>query len=182
VNYRRYNFEIPFGALAENLVNSHDVTLAEPEHLRTPADLAAFLREHDLPVKRLGTAELEGVRTLRAEVRALFAAESQAEALRRVNGLLEGARTQLAAVKDRGGVRIAWSMDQDIDFFDALRSAVAVNVAHLAAEFGVERLRVCGASPCIDVFLDTSKRGEQRFCGPRCATRTRVAAHRARQD
>ena len=182
MNYRRYSFGIPFGALAENLVNSHDVTLDEPEHLRTPTDLAAFLREHDLPVKRLGTAELEAVRKLRAEVRALFAAESQAEALRRVNVLLEGARTRLAAVKDRGGVRIAWSMDQDVDFIGALRSAVAVNVAHLAAEFGVERLRVCGASPCIDVFLDTSKRGEQRFCGPRCATRTRVAAHRARQD
>lgn len=182
MNYRRYNFEIPFGALAENLVNSHDVTLDEPEHLQTPADLAAFLREHDLSAKRLGVAELEGVRTLRAEVRGLFAAVSHADTLRRVNGLLEGARTRLAAVKDGSGVRIAWSMDQGIDFIDALRSAVAVNVAHLAAEFGVERLRVCGASPCIDVFLDTSKRGGQRFCGPRCATRTRVAAHRARQD
>jgi predicted RNA-binding Zn ribbon-like protein len=182
MNFRRYNFEMPFGALAENLVNSHDVTLATPEHLRTPADLASFLKEHAiLPPRRPTPADLEGAKRLRTQVRELFEAATQADALRRLNALLDGARVTLSVVKEKGTPRFKWAADSSVELLDSLRSAAALNLAHIVTEFGFERLRVCHAAPCIDVFLDISKRGEQRFCGPRCATRTRVAAHRARQ-
>jgi predicted RNA-binding Zn ribbon-like protein len=182
VNYRRYTFPVPFDALAENLVNSHDESLEVPEHLASPADLAAFLDEHGISwPRRPSHTDLEAVRGVRAEVRRLFTAQSQAEATQCLNALLRGARVQMAIARERGGARIAWSVDESIALADALRSAAAVSAAHLATEFGFERLRVCGADPCADVFLDVSKRGEQRFCGPRCATRVRVAAHRARQ-
>jgi predicted RNA-binding Zn ribbon-like protein len=182
VNFRRYSFDVPFGALAENLVNSHDLTLAEPEHLQTPADLAAFLGEHDIAVpRRPAPAELEAVKRLRTEVRELFESDSQSLALQRLNALLDGMQLDVAVVKAKGAPRLVWSPRGSVPLVDSLRAAVAVNLAHIVTEFGFERLRVCGASPCADVFLDVSKRGEQRFCGPRCATRTRVAAHRARQ-
>ena len=87
----------------------------------------------------------------------------------------------MRVMRERAEPRLEWSLDTSLDLAEALRSAVAVSAAHIVTEFGFERLRVCGADPCADVFLDVSKRGEQRFCGPRCATRVRVAAHRARQ-
>lgn len=182
MNFRRYNLDVPFGALAENLVNSNDVTLATPEHLQTPADLAAFLKEHAiLPARRPSHADLEGTRRLRTQVRELFEPGTQGDALRALNALLDGARMTLSVVKEKGTPRLKWAVDPSAELLVALRSAVAVNVAQIVTEFGFERLRVCRAAPCIDVFLDISKRGEQRFCGPRCATRMRVAAHRARR-
>lgn len=181
VNYRRYTFRAPFGALAENLVNSHDLTLEEPEHLRSPAELGVFLAEHGMAWPRRPTnADLEQVRALRAQVRALFAARTQLEAAEVLNGLLAGTRVRMGVVRERPLPRIEWAMDTSVELVDALRSAVAVSAAHLVEDFGFDRLRVCGADPCADVFLDVSKRGEQRFCGPRCATRVRVAAHRAK--
>jgi predicted RNA-binding Zn ribbon-like protein len=183
VNYRRYTFPAPFGAIAENLVNSLDYSIAVPEHLATTADLAGFLEQHDIDwPRRISHADLEEVRSLRAEVRELFTAESPGKATEILNGLLDKARVNMQLRRDKGGARIDWSLDSSEPLVEALRSAVAVSAAHLATDFGFERLRVCGADPCADVFLDVSKRGEQRFCGPRCATRVRVAAHRARQD
>jgi predicted RNA-binding Zn ribbon-like protein len=182
VNYRRYTFEAPFGALAENLVNSLDHSIAVPEHLATPADLSEFLQEHafDWP-RRVTHADLEAVREVRAEIRALFDAPSLAQATDRLNELLAGAHVNLQLRRDKGTARIDWTLDPSVSLAEALRAAAAVSAAHLVTQLGFDRFRVCGADPCADVFLDTSKRGEQRFCGPRCATRVRVAAHRARQ-
>jgi predicted RNA-binding Zn ribbon-like protein len=121
------------------------------------------------------------VRQARAEVRGLFTADTPARATELLNRLLEKSRVTMRVVRDKGEARIEWALDPSASLAETLRSAAAVSAAHLATEFGFERLRVCGADPCADVFLDSSKRGEQRFCGPRCATRVRVAAHRARQ-
>jgi predicted RNA-binding Zn ribbon-like protein len=182
VNYRRYRFDVPFGAIAENLVNTLDESLANPEHLATPADVDKFLAVHDIDWPRRATAEdLEALRDVRARVRGLFVAASQTEAQRRLNELLREARVELRVARERGAARIEWSADDSVSLAEAVRSACALSAAHIAQQMGFERLRVCGANPCADVFLDTSKRGEQRYCGPRCATRVRVAAHRARQ-
>lgn len=182
MNYRRYTFPAPFGALAENLVNSLDHSIAVPEHLASTADLMEFLEEHGIEwPRRVSHADLEAVREVRAEIRELFTAESPAKATERLNELLDEARVNMRLRRDRGESRIEWSLDSSVPLAEALRSAAAVSAAHLAKDLGFERLRVCGADPCADVFLDVSKRGEQRFCGPRCATRVRVAAHRARQ-
>lgn len=182
MNYRRYTFPAPFGALAENLVNSLDHSIAVPEHLAGTADLSEFLAQHDIEwPRRVSHADLEAVREVRAEVRALFTADTPTRQTEKLNELLGRARVNLRVVREKGEARMEWSLDPSVPLADALRSAAAVSAAHLATEFGLERLRVCGADPCADVFLDASKRGEQRFCGPRCATRVRVAAHRARQ-
>lgn len=43
-----------------------------------------------------------------------------------------------------------------------------------------DRLRVCAAARCDRVFVDLTRRRHQRFCGQRCAGRSRIAARRAR--
>ncbi|MBC8026391.1 MAG: CGNR zinc finger domain-containing protein [Steroidobacteraceae bacterium] len=182
MNYRRYKFDVPFGAIAENLVNTLDESISVPEHLVTPADVGKFLHVHAIEWPRKpAVADLEALRVVRARVRALFVATTQTEAERRLNELLVDARVNLRVARERGVARIEWAVDDSVELAEAVRSATAVSAAHIAKEFGFERLRVCGADPCADVFLDASKRGEQRFCGSRCATRVRVAAHRARQ-
>jgi predicted RNA-binding Zn ribbon-like protein len=163
-------------------VNSLDHSIAVPEHLATTANLTEFLGEHGMEwPRRVTAADLDAVRVVRDQVRGLFTAETPAKATETLNSLLEHARVKLQVVREKGDSRLEWTLDTSVPLAEALRSAVAVSAAHLATEFGFDRLRTCGADPCADVFLDVSKRGEQRFCGPRCATRVRVAAHRARQ-
>ncbi len=46
---------------------------------------------------------------------------------------------------------------------------------------GSARFGVCADDRCGNVYLDTSSNNCRRFCSERCATRSHVAAHRARK-
>lgn len=48
-------------------------------------------------------------------------------------------------------------------------------------EYGSSRFGVCADERCGNVYLDTSSNCCRRFCSERCATRSHVAAHRARK-
>ncbi|MFY1652327.1 CGNR zinc finger domain-containing protein [Solwaraspora sp. WMMB762] len=48
-------------------------------------------------------------------------------------------------------------------------------------EYGSARFGVCADARCGNVYLDTSSNCCRRFCSERCATRSHVAAHRARK-
>jgi predicted RNA-binding Zn ribbon-like protein len=48
-------------------------------------------------------------------------------------------------------------------------------------EYGSLRFGVCADERCGNVYLDTSSNCCRRFCSERCATRSHVAAHRARK-
>lgn len=48
-------------------------------------------------------------------------------------------------------------------------------------EHGSARFGVCADARCGNVYLDTSSNNCRRFCSERCATRSHVAAHRARK-
>ncbi|WP_091550934.1 CGNR zinc finger domain-containing protein [Micromonospora pattaloongensis] len=48
-------------------------------------------------------------------------------------------------------------------------------------EYGSARFGVCADDRCGNVYLDTSSNCCRRFCSERCATRSHVAAHRARK-
>lgn len=47
--------------------------------------------------------------------------------------------------------------------------------------YGSARFGVCADHRCGNVYLDTSSNNCRRFCSERCATRSHVAAHRARK-
>jgi predicted RNA-binding Zn ribbon-like protein len=67
----------------------------------------------------------------------------------------------------------------------------SVSAEHIAAavwglsvwlcEHGSDRFGVCADEHCRNVYLDTSSNNCRRFCSERCATRSHVAAHRARK-
>lgn len=48
-------------------------------------------------------------------------------------------------------------------------------------EYGSARFGICADVRCGNVYLDTSSNNCRRFCSERCATRSHVAAHRARK-
>ncbi|MGH8868903.1 MAG: CGNR zinc finger domain-containing protein [Actinomycetes bacterium] len=60
-------------------------------------------------------------------------------------------------------------------------AGAVMGLAVLVTTLGVDRLGVCEASRCRDVFVDTSRNSSRRYCNDRCATRANVAAYRARK-
>ncbi len=60
-------------------------------------------------------------------------------------------------------------------------SAMAVSgLALYVCRHGRSRLRRCAADRCGRWYADESKNSSRRYCSPACASRTTVAAHRAR--
>jgi predicted RNA-binding Zn ribbon-like protein len=179
--FTRYEIELPFAALAQNLVNTYDPTHEPPEYLRSIRDLRVLLEYHGLSAGGAASADLNAVRELRNEVRAVFEAPSATAAMQRVNGLLDRARIALRVVRRGSQPRLDWAAAEDAPAADRLRSALALNLAFLLERFGFERFHVCAADPCEDVFVDVTKSGARRFCAVGCANRARVALFRRRQ-
>ena len=63
-----------------------------------------------------------------------------------------------------------------------MAAEAAMGLASVIRDHGLERLRVCAATGCSRVFVDTSRNRSRRYCNPDiCGNRTNVAAFRARQ-
>jgi predicted RNA-binding Zn ribbon-like protein len=56
-----------------------------------------------------------------------------------------------------------------------------LGLANLVCDLGPTRLGVCAATPCTNVYVDTSPNQSRRYCSDRCSSRATVAAYRARQ-
>jgi predicted RNA-binding Zn ribbon-like protein len=56
-----------------------------------------------------------------------------------------------------------------------------LGLANLVCDLGPTRLGLCDASPCTNVYVDTSPNSSRRYCSDRCSSRANVAAYRARQ-
>ena len=56
-----------------------------------------------------------------------------------------------------------------------------MGLANLVCDLGATRLGTCTASPCDNVYVDTSPNRSRRYCSDRCSSRANVAAYRARQ-
>jgi predicted RNA-binding Zn ribbon-like protein len=64
---------------------------------------------------------------------------------------------------------------------DLLIGEALLGLANLVCDLGPTRLGVCAASPCTNVYVDTSPNQSRRYCSDRCSSRANVAAYRARQ-
>lgn len=84
----------------------------------------------------------------------------------------------------RGPGRDGWHMhvaDRQSSVAEVLIAESLLGLSTLVCELGATRLGVCGASPCRNVFVDTSPNQSRRYCSDRCSSRANVAAYRARQ-
>jgi predicted RNA-binding Zn ribbon-like protein len=64
---------------------------------------------------------------------------------------------------------------------DLLVGEALLGLANVVCDLGPTRLGVCAASPCTNVYVDTSPNQSRRYCSDRCSSRANVAAFRARQ-
>jgi predicted RNA-binding Zn ribbon-like protein len=71
--------------------------------------------------------------------------------------------------------------EPDAPIAHRIASGAAMGLATLITEQGFERIGICGADGCLDVFVDTSRNRSRRYCDPTCSTKVNVAAHRARK-
>lgn len=167
---------------AVDLVNTLDRSSGDDRLTRTD-DLAAFLAAHRDSYRRpLTPTDVEEVRGLRDRLRQVFTVHDEGFVVGLLNGLLAEA-SALPQLTDHDGE--PWHLH-----FTPPESSL---VAHMAAEaamgliivirdHGLDRLRVCSATGCSRVFVDTSRNRSRRYCDPAtCGNRTNVAAYRARQ-
>lgn len=154
------------------------------DRLQTIADLRAMLTLEPYWRRIANDADLEPLRSLRAELRTVFedaAVGEESAAVRRINVLL-------------GSIQIAPRLtghdaeDWHLHFaegaqrtYEGYASAAVLGVAFYVSENGFDRLGTCQSIPCQNIFIDTSTNRSRRYCSDRCATRANVAAYRARQ-
>jgi predicted RNA-binding Zn ribbon-like protein len=169
--------------LAEKIVNTTDATRAEPEYLRAPADLARYLHSWNIPLAREPTAQdLAEVLVLRSRLRSVFEAGEMAVAAGILNELLEGVRvTPHIGLMPHGNIKLELDVGQELPLARRLAAEAAIGLSAALEQYGIERLHVCSAAPCTDVFIDTSRNHTRRYCSEQCANRHNVAAHRRRQ-
>lgn len=166
-------------AFTERLLNSHDPMQQDPESLHTVADLQALVRDTTLVKLSFDESDVAEIRLIRQQLR-LFFQETSTESLG------EALNQALQSVKV--GIQVDASIGKGLLVLPAesrssrqLYAGALIGLAWAFNEYGAERFRACQAAPCKDVFIDTSKNGQRRFCGPRCANRAHSRAYRERE-
>ncbi|HET6529379.1 MAG TPA: CGNR zinc finger domain-containing protein [Actinoplanes sp.] len=104
-----------------------------------------------------------------------------ADAVRELNALLEAFPVQ---PRISGHDTSDWHMHVTSRGASASAEYLAGAVWGLSVwlcEYGSARFGICADERCGNVYLDTSSNNCRRFCSERCATRSHVAAHRARK-
>jgi predicted RNA-binding Zn ribbon-like protein len=90
----------------------------------------------------------------------------------------------IAGHDSSGPVGGRWHMhvaDRESSVSELLIAESLMGLSNLVCDLGATRLGVCDASPCTNVFVDTSPNQSRRYCSDRCSSRANVAAYRARQ-
>jgi predicted RNA-binding Zn ribbon-like protein len=147
-------------------------------------DLQALLSSETWMAQEATDRDVAAFRRAQKRLRDVFqlgTAGRDAEAVTALNALLEAFPMQ---------PRISGHDSSDWHMHITSRGA-SVSAEYLAGavwglsvwlcRYGSARFGVCADDRCGNVYLDTSSNCCRRFCSERCATRSHVAAHRARK-
>ncbi len=161
------------------------IHLANADRDGGPAWAGAFLRAHDEWFAPETALTLTAAETRRAAatadlVRAVAVADSQGEVITRLNELLALARPHPYATDHDGELHLHYARP-DAPALEQLSTTVAMGLSQVVAQHGWQRLGVCSAESCDDVYVDTSRNASRRYCSNTCASRSSVAAYRARR-
>ncbi|WP_159944442.1 MULTISPECIES: CGNR zinc finger domain-containing protein [unclassified Nocardiopsis] len=144
-----------------------------------PADVARVPRAHGEREPVTG-ADVERMRGAAHRVRAVLAAEDTDGAAELVNRLL--AETRPPRLTDHGGTT-HWHVHVDSHDDAPLDEWFLASSCLVLALLLTDRQRppggLCAAHGCARAFVDCGSGSPRRYCPRRCATRARVAAHRA---
>jgi predicted RNA-binding Zn ribbon-like protein len=128
----------------------------------------------------LGSRDTAAVRRTAQLVRSVALAQSQDDVLRHLNDLLALARPRPYATDHDGELHLHYARP-DAPALEQLTTTVAMGLSQVVVTHGWQRLGVCSAEGCDDVYVDTSRNASRRYCSNTCASRSTVAAYRARR-
>jgi len=160
------------------------IDLANAE-LEPPDGVERFLTSHEdwfTPGTALQLAGRDATKTRETAqlIRAVAVAESQAQVIERLNELLELARPRPYATDHDGELHLHYARP-DAPALEQLTTTVAMGLSQVVAQHGWQRFGVCSAESCDNVYVDTSRNASRRYCSNTCASRSTVAAYRARR-
>lgn len=167
-----------FDEYAHRAVGLVNAPLDDPDNLRgifgTEQWMVDEITERDLIMLRRARKRLR-------EIFELGSSQRDAEAVAALNSLMESHPVQPRISGHDAG---DWHMHVTSRGASVSAEYVASAIWGLAVwlcEYGSARFGVCADDRCRNVYLDTSSNCCRRFCSERCATRSHVAAHRARK-
>ncbi|GAB2823462.1 CGNR zinc finger domain-containing protein [Actinoallomurus bryophytorum] len=175
------------GRLSIDLLNTVRHRARSPrETLRTPADLAVWLREADLPhgEDAVGEAALSAARRLRAAIDALTGVPSAEELAGEVTLPVAVALVNAMAADAPTGPRLALDGARPVAVppepsVAAALGRVALDAIDLLT--GGERIGVCAADDCGVRFADRSPAQNRQWCSMRrCGNRSKARRHYTR--
>jgi hypothetical protein len=173
-----YRWAVDFDAYARTAVDLVNAPLASEQDLRNLLALVhwehAPFTERDLAVFRRAQRRLR-------DVFALGTAGRDAEVVERLNTLLDAfpVRPRISDHDSTDWHMHVTSRGSSVSAEYLARAVWGLSV--WVCQFGSVRFGVCADDRCGNVYLDTSSNNCRRFCSERCATRSHVAAHRARK-
>ncbi len=172
-----------YAELAVRLVNTAGAGGEDGDRLVNLTGLRELVadREH---LNAGGTRnDLDALRELRGELRALFVACSEGDgedAAARLNTLLiqHPVHPQLSGHDDQ-----PWHVHytDSGSVADKYAAGAVMGLAVRLTDVGIDRFGVCQAPGCQGVFIDTSSSNTRRYCSERCTNRANVSAFRARK-
>ncbi len=167
-----------------DVLNAHPRPAGSSSETDSEADLDAVrsaLRPHTQDVGRYDDEALIEIYRAAERLRPVVATRDVGEAARTLNTVFaESAGVPRLSGHDGS----AWHLHVDgprFSWHTWFLASSAFGLALLLSQRGGIAWGVCAASGCARAFLDEGRGGGRIYCSSRCATRSRVAAHRTRQ-
>ena len=153
------------------------------DELKTMTQLDDFISENRYSGDRTHSdAELEGVRSIRESLRALWTTERTEDLIELVNGMLKSSRALPQLVRHGPWGWHLHATTDDSPLADRILVEAAMAWVDVIRSDEVERMRICAADDCEAVLVDVSRNRSKRYCDVgNCGNRANVAAYRARQ-
>jgi predicted RNA-binding Zn ribbon-like protein len=160
------------------------IDLANAE-LEPPDAAETFLTAHDewfAPGTPLQLSERDAAAISRTSrlVREVAVAGTEPAVIAKLNELLGLARPRPYATDHDGELHLHYARP-DAPVVEQLTTTVAMGLSQVVVQHGWQRLGVCSAEGCGNVYVDTSRNASRRYCSNTCASRSTVAAYRARR-
>ena len=162
-----------YAELAVRLVNTDSLGHDSGDQLGSLDALRTLVADREHLSHGIDRNDLETLRQLREDFRAVFTACSQgngAQAADRLNALLMQypVHPQLSG-HDGQPWHVHYTESGSMS--DKYAAGAAMGLAVRMTSLGIERFGVCQAAPCQGVFIDTSAGRTRRYCSDRCASR-----------
>lgn len=158
------------------VANTYDERHTPPEELKTNEDIYIFLTENGYKLSNITELEVQLFRDFRQAIRRIFTETDSKIQVEKVNRMLKNINVHPRIEE----TEIVFTSKDD-HWLEVLKADVLLEMAKLVLEKGTERIKMCSATPCSDIFIDTTKNKKRRYCSGSCNSRFKVAAYRARQ-